>query len=227
MEGPAQRSQGQSWQYLFWICLPHPLPETVAQHGVKCPEDFGRSSLAGLVIEAYTACGVELLETVCFSEPHASGKPHLNILVLAKRPYRWLRICRWLLQHHRAHVGFGANIRSWSGGAAYGRVATEHKGPESFDHNSHQRHHAGKPVPLDQLLPLGRRCVKTMASNVRYEMHTPSCKEFQRLRANRPQSVGNHNILWARRCAVDVVYLKLRHLFYLKRSNVYGTSTAL
>ena len=96
---------------------------------------------------------IELLETVCFAEPHASGKLHLNLLVRAKRPYRWLRVAQRLLQHHKVYVGFGENIRSWAEGVVYGRVASEHKGPESLDHNYVQSHHAGEPVPLDQFLP--------------------------------------------------------------------------
>ena len=133
--------------------MAHPLPETIAAHGVKTPEDFDRSSFTTIVVEAHAACVVELLETACFLEPHASGKPHLNILVRVKRPYRWLKVAQRLLQHHQVHAGFGENIRSWSEGVAYGRVATEHKVPESLDHNYHQWHHAGEPTPLDQSLP--------------------------------------------------------------------------
>lgn len=75
--------------------------QRLAQHGVETPEDVGRWSLASLVTEAYSPCGVELLETVCLLEPHASGKPHLNTPVRSRRLCRWPRICQRLLQHHR------------------------------------------------------------------------------------------------------------------------------
>jgi len=148
LEGPVQRGQGVAGQYVYWICMPHPLLETVAEHGIKTPEDFDRDSFRVAVLEDHQACGVELLESVCFLEQHASGKPHLNQLVRAKRPYRWLKVAQRLLQHRWVHVGFCENIRPWSEGVAYGRVATEHKGPESLDHKFVQWHHAGENVPF-------------------------------------------------------------------------------
>ena len=59
----------------------YPTPETVQSHGVKMPDDFDRESFRVAVLESHTFCGVEVLETVCFMEPHASGKFHVNLLV--------------------------------------------------------------------------------------------------------------------------------------------------
>ena len=35
LEGPTQRGQGVCGQYVYWICMPYPLPETVASNGVQ------------------------------------------------------------------------------------------------------------------------------------------------------------------------------------------------
>ena len=71
LAGPPQRGQGNCGQHAYWICMPHPLPETVEQSGVKTPEDFDRQSFRELVVVAHSACGVELLEGVYLLEPHA------------------------------------------------------------------------------------------------------------------------------------------------------------
>ena len=76
---PPQRCQGNCGQYAYWICMPHPLPETVEQSGVKTPEDFDRQSFRELIVVTHSACGVELLEGVYLLEPHASGKPQICI----------------------------------------------------------------------------------------------------------------------------------------------------
>ena len=97
LDGPAQRGQGVAGQYVYWICMPYPTPENVAAHNVKTPDDFNRDSFRQVVLEAHSDNGVQLLETVCFLEPHASGKNHLNLLVRAQRPYRWLSVAERLL----------------------------------------------------------------------------------------------------------------------------------
>ena len=153
LEGPTQRGQGVTGQYVYWICMPFPLPETVASNGVKTPDDFDRESFRAVVVEAHAFAEVTVLETTCFQEPHASGKLHLNLLVRSQRAYRWLKVAERLLQHHKIHVGFGQNVKSWAEGVIYGRVGSEHKRPESLDHNYTQWHHAGEPTPLDQFLP--------------------------------------------------------------------------
>ena len=91
LDGPWQLGQGQNGQYVYWVCMAYPTPETVQNHGVKIPDDLDRESFRVAVVEVHMFAGVDLLETVCFLEPHVSGKPHLNLLVRASRPYRWLR----------------------------------------------------------------------------------------------------------------------------------------
>ena len=58
-----------------------------------------------------------------------------------------------LLRHHRVHVGFGSNVKTWAEGVVYGRIASEHKGPESLDQNPEQWHTNGTPTPFEQFLP--------------------------------------------------------------------------
>lgn len=104
-------------------------------------------------MEAHAHCGVDVVETICFLEPHADGRPHLNLLVRASAQYRWLAVARRLLQHHRMHVSFGQNIRTWQEGVLYGTVASEHKQPEGLDSNYAQWHKAGTPTPVEQVVP--------------------------------------------------------------------------
>ena len=146
LDGPRQHGRETQGQYVYWICMPHPLDETVERHGIKKPSDFTRQTFREMMVEAHTHCGIELVETACFLEPHASGLPHLNLLVRAKRQYRWKQVAERVLQHHRAHVGFGSNVKTWAEGLAYGRVASENKGEEGLDQNPEQWHAQGTPT---------------------------------------------------------------------------------
>ena len=83
LDGPAQRGQGVAGQYVYWMCMPYPTPENVAAHNVKTPDDFNRDSFRQVVLEVHSDNGAQLVETVCFLGPHASGKNHLNLLVRA------------------------------------------------------------------------------------------------------------------------------------------------
>jgi hypothetical protein len=130
-----------------------PSEETVAEHGVKTPADFDRDAFRVLVAEAHTFCRVELVETVCFKEPHADGRPHLNLLVRAKTQFRWLKVAQRLLSFHNVFVNFGENIQTWAQGVVYGCVASDHKPPECLDHNYVQWHVADTPTPLMEFLP--------------------------------------------------------------------------
>lgn len=94
LTGPLQKGQGVAGQYVYWICMAHPFAETVEAQGVKIPDDFTRDTFRELIVEAQRHQGVELLESVCLLEPHASGKMHLNLFVRARRPYRWLRVAQ-------------------------------------------------------------------------------------------------------------------------------------
>jgi hypothetical protein len=153
LEGPLQRGRGFQGKYVYWICMPFPKPETVAQTGVQTPADYDRTSFRVLVVEAHAFCGVEVLETACFLEPHANGDPHFNLLVRAKKQYRWKNVAERLLNHHRIHVGFGCNIKTWAEGVAYGRVASDHKPEEGLDASPEQWHANGAPTPFEQVIP--------------------------------------------------------------------------
>ena len=87
LEGPQQRGQSVNGQYVYWICMVYPSAETVQNHGVKTPDDFDRESSRVAGLEAHSFADVQILETICFREPHSSGELHLNLLVRAARPY--------------------------------------------------------------------------------------------------------------------------------------------
>ena len=141
-------------QYVYWIVMPMPKPETVVQHGVKTPRDFDRQSFRVVCVEAHTFCKVDLLETACFLEPHANGDPHLNLLVRAAEQYEWKPVAGRLLNHHRVHVSFGSHITTWQGGVVYGCVASEHKKEEDVDTAPDQwKQDGSQPTPLKEFLP--------------------------------------------------------------------------
>jgi hypothetical protein len=153
LDGPPQGGQGSNGQYVYWICMVFPTEQTVAEHSVKTPADFDRETFRQVVAEAHAFCNVELVETVCFKEPHADGRPHFNLLVRAKTQYRWLKVAQRMLRFHKVFVGFGQNINSWAQGVVYGCVASDHKLPEGLDHEYTQWHVADTPTPLKQFLP--------------------------------------------------------------------------
>ena len=35
--GPKQHGRGVHGQYVYWVTMPHPKPETITKHDVKCP----------------------------------------------------------------------------------------------------------------------------------------------------------------------------------------------
>jgi hypothetical protein len=41
LAGPVQQGQGVAGQYVYWMCMPHPLEETVAERGVICESSSG------------------------------------------------------------------------------------------------------------------------------------------------------------------------------------------
>ena len=92
LEGPPQQGRGQNDQYVYWICMVFPSEETVATHGCRTPADFTRESFREACVEAHTFCGQEVVETVCFQEPHEDGRPQLNLLIRCKKQHRWLRV---------------------------------------------------------------------------------------------------------------------------------------
>ena len=44
LAGPVQEGQGVAGQYVYWIRIPHPMEETVAERNIKTPEDFDGDS---------------------------------------------------------------------------------------------------------------------------------------------------------------------------------------
>lgn len=155
LDGPSQKGRGVKGQYVYWIVMPMPKPETVTQQGVKTPRDFDRQSFREVCVEAHTFCNVDLLETACFLEPHANGDPHLNLLVRAAQQYKWKPVAERLLNHHRVHTSFGSHITTWQGGVVYGCVASEHKKEEDLDKAPEQwKKDGSQPTPLKEFLPL-------------------------------------------------------------------------
>ena len=41
--GPPQSGRGVKGQYVYWVCMAHPKPETVESLGVKVPGDYTRT----------------------------------------------------------------------------------------------------------------------------------------------------------------------------------------
>jgi hypothetical protein len=112
LSGPPQQGRGVQGQDLYWIVMPHPTAETLAQPDVKKPSVFD---------QVHADCGATLEEIACFLEPHASGLPHFILLGRVATQYRWKKVAEELLQKHRVHVSFGENVRTWAEGVVYGR----------------------------------------------------------------------------------------------------------
>ena len=55
--GPLQQRRGDKGQYVYWMTMPHPKPETVAAHGMKVLEEFTWPEFIDLGVEVDTACG--------------------------------------------------------------------------------------------------------------------------------------------------------------------------
>ena len=55
--GLLQQHNGDKRQYVYWMTMPHPKPETVTAHGLKVPEEFTRPDFIDLGVEVHTACG--------------------------------------------------------------------------------------------------------------------------------------------------------------------------
>ena len=72
--GPMQRGRGVRGQYVYSITMSSPLPETVANRGVKRPTDFTREQFIQLGMQVHTACGVDVMEAAYFVEPHGIEK---------------------------------------------------------------------------------------------------------------------------------------------------------
>ena len=151
-DGPRQTGRGAHGQYVYWITMSHPRPETVQQLGLRTPAEFDRQTFRELVVTCHERARVEIVETACFIEPHANGLPHLNLLVRSRTQYKWRDVAVELAKE-KVHVDFGHNVNTWVDGVVYGRVPSEHKGAEKLDQNPVQWVKEGVPVPLDEFLP--------------------------------------------------------------------------
>mgnify|MGYP003310352555 CR=1 FL=1 len=60
--GVLQQRRGDKGQYVYWMTMRHPKPETVAAHGAKVPEEFTRPEFIDLGVEVHTACGAPSTE---------------------------------------------------------------------------------------------------------------------------------------------------------------------
>ena len=94
--GPPQQGRGTQGQYVYWIVLSHPKPETVERLGLKEPTDFDRKTFSQLMVAAHQECGITIAETVSFQEPHPNGLIHHNCFVRATKQYRWARVAEVL-----------------------------------------------------------------------------------------------------------------------------------
>ena len=85
--GPGQTGRGCNGQYVYWTVMVQPTPQVLQSHGLKKPENYDREGLGKLMVKVHKECGVTVVETACFMEPHASGLMHRNCLARATAQY--------------------------------------------------------------------------------------------------------------------------------------------
>ena len=151
--GPPQTGRGVRGQYVYWITMPMPTPEMIAAHDIKKPTDFTRQEFIDLGVEVHRALGIDPEEAACFQEPHANGDPHHNLLIRSKEQYKWRGVADRFRNEHKVYVNFAPHIKTWTDGVVYGKVPSDHKGPERLDHQVVQWAKVGRPTPLEQCLP--------------------------------------------------------------------------
>ena len=151
LSGPPQTGRGVKGQYVYWITMSHPRSETVEAHGVKVPGDFDRRSFRELLVEVHGECGVKIVETASFQELHENGLIHHNLLVRSGDQFKWRPVAEKLRNEHRVYVSYGSNIRTWAEGVVYGRVGSDHKGPEMLDKASEQWAGNGQPMRFEEI----------------------------------------------------------------------------
>ena len=81
LSGPSQRGRGVHGQYVYWICMQHPKPETVQRTGVKTFADFDRTTFREMLVKSHRECGIQIEGTACFKEPNENGLFHLSLFV--------------------------------------------------------------------------------------------------------------------------------------------------
>ena len=127
--------------------------EDLLTHGLKKPSEFSREGFIELGVKVHRECGIDVVEAICFLEPHEDGQPHMNLLVRSSRQFRWLPVAQRYLAQYKVHVNFAPHIKTWMDGCVYGRVPSEHKGQERLDQHYRQWAKEGTPTPLEQFLP--------------------------------------------------------------------------
>jgi len=83
-DGHPQHEKEVQEQYAYAVIMPQPTAEHIAEMQVKEPSDFDRPTFRELVVKCHEECGVTLIETACFREPHANGKIRPSKLRSAK-----------------------------------------------------------------------------------------------------------------------------------------------
>ena len=78
--GPPQRGDRAQGQYI--LIKPQPIPELVAQTGVKQPSSFDRTNSGEMVAKCLAECGIEEIQQALFPEPRANGDPNLNTVAV-------------------------------------------------------------------------------------------------------------------------------------------------
>ena len=136
LTGPPQRGRGVHGQYVYWICMQHPKPETVQRTGVKTPADFDRITFRDMLVQSHQECGIEIEETTCFKEPNENGLFHLNLLARSRSQFKWLAVARNILTKHRVHVMFVLCVQT------AGQPAQQ--APDASFAEANQRMHAGR-----------------------------------------------------------------------------------
>ena len=151
--GPDQTGRGKPGQYVYWIVFSHPTEDSIQRLGLRTPAEFTRDLFSQLMVQVHKDCSVQLVEAANFLEPHASGKPHLNVLVRASVQYRWKKVAETLFNDHKIRVNFAPHIKKWVDGIVYGCVASEHKGPHELDQAPTQWADNGQPMNFEEVIP--------------------------------------------------------------------------
>ena len=151
--GPPQRGRGYNGQYVYWITQAHPTAESVRKLGLKVPGDFSRQSFGELTVKVHAECGIAIVETACFLEPHENGLLHNNVLIRAANQFRWFAVAERFFNIYKVSVNYGSNILTWSEGVIYGRVASDHKPPERLDQHPTQWAANGHPARFEDCIP--------------------------------------------------------------------------
>ena len=148
--GPLQRGRGVPGQYMYWATQSHPSEENAQQ--LRLPTEFTRESFCEFIVKAHNeyftekAINNSVVEAAVFKELHANGLVHMNALIRARMQFRWKLVADWIRTKHKVFLNYGTNVKSWSEGAVYGCVGSEHKPPEALDQTPYQWIQSGTPA---------------------------------------------------------------------------------